>query len=321
VATRPRRHVEEVVMPRPIWTGTLSFGLLNIPISLMSGERRTDLSFRMLDSRNNAPIRYERVNAETGEEVPWKDIVKAYQYNKGSYVVLEEEDFKAAAVEHREAVEIEAFVDADEVSPVYFEKPYILVPGKKAEKGYVLLRETLKKTGKVGIARVVIRTREYLSMVMPKDDALVMLLLRFPQEVVDPGEYAIPTGDASKYRITPKEIEMAGQLIKSMAGKWKPADYKDDYRDRLHKVIEKRMKSKGLVARAPDEESLPENAATNFVDFMSLLQKSLATNKRTPARDTAATEVVKKAVRKAPAKKAAARKVPAKKAAVKRKAS
>lgn len=137
-------------MARPIWTGTLSFGLLNVPVSLMSGERSVDLHFRMLDSRSNTPIRYERVNAETGDEVPWKDIVKAFEYKKGSYVVLDPDDIKAASAEGREAVEVEAFVDAASIGPEYFEKPYVLVPGKKAEKGYVLLRETLKRTGKIG---------------------------------------------------------------------------------------------------------------------------------------------------------------------------
>ena len=139
-------------MARPIWTGTLSFGLLNIPVSLMAGERRTDISFRMLDSRNNAAVRYERVNAETGEEVPWKEIVKAFEYSKGSYVVIEEEDFKRAAPEGREAVEMQAFVDEDAIDTRYFEKPYVLVPGKKAEKGYVLLRETLKDLGRAASA-------------------------------------------------------------------------------------------------------------------------------------------------------------------------
>jgi len=158
-------------MARPIWTGTLSFGLLNVPVSLMSGERKTDLSFRMLDSRDRKPIRFERVNADTGEEVPWKDIVKAYEYDKGSYVVLDEADIKSAAPESHETVEVESFVDASQIDPRYFEKPYLLVPGKKAEKGYVLLRETLRSTGKVGIARVVVRTREYLCAVMPHEHA------------------------------------------------------------------------------------------------------------------------------------------------------
>ena len=232
-------------MARPIWSGTLSFGLLNVPVSLMSGERRVDLHFRMLDSRNNARIRYERINAETGAEVPWKDIVKAFEYDKGSYVVLEPEDIKSAAPETHESIDIEAFVDADAIAPQFFEKPYFLVPGKKAEKGYVLLRETLRKTKRIGIARVVIRTREYLCAVMPQGDALLMDLLRYPQELVDADDYTFPSSRIGDYRISKAELAMAEQLIESMSGEWKPGDYKDEFRARLTKVIEKRMKTKG----------------------------------------------------------------------------
>jgi DNA end-binding protein Ku len=307
-------------MARPIWTGTLSFGLLNVPVSLMSGERSVDLHFRMLDSRSNTPVRYERVNAETGEEVPWKEIVKAFEYEKGSYVVLEPDDIKSAASEGREAVEVEAFVDADSIGPEYFEKPYVLVPGKKAEKGYVLFRETLKRTGKIGIARVVIRTREYLSAVMPKGDALMLLLLRYPQELVDVSDYKIPEGAASKHRISPKEMQMAEQLIDSMSGDWKPDDYRDEFRDRLRKVIEKRLKSKGVVTPAIDEEAdTPENATTNVVDFMALLQKSLASKKRTPAQKHVTKSARKSGTKKAPvAKKPAAKKASSTKTASKR---
>jgi DNA end-binding protein Ku len=306
-------------MARPIWTGTLSFGLLNVPVSLMSGERSVDLHFRMLDSRSNTPVRYERVNAETGEEVPWKEIVKAFEYAKGSYVVLEPEDIKSAAADGREVVDVKAFVEADSIGAEYFEKPYYLVPGKKAEKGYVLLRETLKRTGRIGIARVVIRTREYLSAVMPRGNALVLMLLRYPQELVDAEEYKIPEGATSEYRISPKEIQMAEQLIESMSDEWNPADYRDEFRDRLRKVIEKRMKSKGVVTTdTEDEAEMPEDAATNVVDFMSLLQKSLASNKRTPAKKAAAKSAAKsaKGTSKAAArKKTASKKAPAKKTA------
>ena len=305
-------------MARPIWTGTLSFGLLNVPVSLMSGERSVDLHFRMLDSRNNTPVRYERVNAETGEEVPWKEIVKAFEYEKGNYVVLEPEDIKSASAEGREAVEVKAFVDAKSIGPEYFEKPYILVPGKKAEKGYVLLRETLKRTGRIGIARVVIRTREYLSAVMPRDDALVLMLMRYPQELVDVNDYKIPQGSVAEYRISDKEIEMAEALIESMSEEWTPADYRDEFRDRLRKVIEKRLKSNGVVTAATEDEEEPENATTNVVDFMALLQKSLADHKRTPARKGEGKSTVKseaKAESKpaAKAKPKAARKTPARK--------
>lgn len=297
-------------MARPIWTGTLSFGLLNVPVSLMAGERSVDLHFRMLDSRSNTPIKYERVNAETGDEVPWTDIVKAFEYKKGSYVVLEPEDIKSAASEGREAVEVEAFVDAASIGPEYFEKPYILVPGKKAEKGYVLLRETLKSTGKIGIARVVIRTREYLSAVMPKDKALILVLLRYPQELVDAEDYKIPEGVATQYRIAPKELAMAKQLIESMSGDWTPSDFRDEFRERLTKVIEKRMKSKGLVTPTgeEDEGDVAEDATTNVVDFMALLQKSLASKKRTPAKKAGAKGTAKTAVKKVTAKKASSTK-------------
>lgn len=295
-------------MARPIWTGTLSFGLLNIPVSLMSGERKVDLHFRMLDSRDKKPIRFERVNADTGEEVPWKDIVKAFEYDKGSYVVVEKEDIQSAAPESHESVDVEAFVDAGSIDQRYFEKPYILVPGKKAEKGYVLLRETLKSSKKVGIARVVIRTREYLCAVMPEGDALVLMLLRYPQELVDPTDYKLPTGKAASYRITARETEMAKQLISSMSGKWKPDDYHDEFRERLQAIIRKRIKSKGNLAKVVEEAAEHEDAATNVVDFMSLLQKSLDSKKRTPAAKAAAAKpakALKKAAKKAPAKASA----------------
>lgn len=301
-------------MPRPIWNGSLSFGLLNIPIQLMSGEKRTDIHFRMLDGRDKSPVRYERVNAETGEEVPWKEIVKAYEYDKGSYVVIEESDIAAAASESRETIELDAFVDRSAISSNYLEKPYVLVPGKKAEKGYVLLREVLKKTGRVGIGRVVIRTREYLAMVTPQEDALLLILLRFPQELVDPADYAIPVGNASKWKISARELEMANSLVTSMSADWKPAEYKDEFRERLAAVIRKRVKGKGVVKDLDTvEESHPEGAATNVVDFMALLKESLEkrgkgaakTPAKTPAKSPAKAAPAKSRSRKPPAKKAA----------------
>ena len=288
-------------MARPIWNGTLSFGLLNIPIQLMPGERKADeIHFRMLDARNKAPVRYERVNAETGEEVPWKEIVKAYEYSKGNYVVLDPEDIAAAASEHKEVIEMEAFVERAAISPAYLEKPYVLVPGKKAEKGYVLLREVLEKTKRVGIGRVVIRTREYLAMVLPQDDALMLILLRFPQELVDLSDYKLPEGGASKWKISAKEMEMATTLLESMADEWKPEDYKDEFRERMAEVIKKRIKQKGATTTVEEEEeAAPHDATTNVVDFMALLKQSLEKKGEKP--------------RKAPAKRAA--KSTAKKAA------
>ncbi|MCC8364367.1 Ku protein [Lysobacter sp. A6] len=287
---------------RPIWNGTLSFGLLNIPIQLMTGEKRNELHFRQMDQRNKAPIKYERVNAETGEEVPWKEIVKAYEYSKGHYVVLEPEDIAEAAAENREVIDIEAFVDREQIGPQYLEKPYVLVPGKKAEKGYVLLREVLKKTGKVGIGRVVIRTKEYLSMVVPQEDALMLILLRFPEEIVAVEEYNIPEGSASKWHVSPKEMEMATTLLESMASDFDPEDYKDEFRERLTAAIKKRMKQKGATTEVAEEEAPTHDATTNVVDFMALLKKSLDKKGEAPAKTTARKAAKKPATKKAPAK-------------------
>src|SRR5215469_1596492 len=190
-------------MARALWSGSISFGLLNIPVQLMPGERRTDLRFHLMDARNKA---------ETGEEVPWKDIVKAYEYKKGDYVVLEKEDVKAAAPESSESVDIEGFIPADAVPVEYYERPYYLVPSRKAEKGYVLLRETLKELDKVGLSRVVIRTREYLALLMPRDAALMLLLIRYPQELVPADEYVFPGHSMSSYRVGTRELDMARQL-------------------------------------------------------------------------------------------------------------
>ena len=269
----------------------------------MAGERKTDLSFRMLDSRDKKPIKFERVNADTGEEVPWKDIIKAFEYDKGSYVVVEKEDIQAASPESHESVDVEAFVDADSIGKRFYEKPYILVPGKKSEKGYVLFRETLKATNKVGIARVVIRTREYMCAVMPEGDALVLMLLRYPQELVEPADYKIPEGKTGDYRISAKEMEMARQLIDSMAADWKPDAYHDEFRARLSEILKKRIKSKGATTRL-EETPEREDATTNVVDFMSLLEQSLKSNKRTPAAKAVKSVVKKKPVAKKAAKKA-----------------
>jgi DNA end-binding protein Ku len=208
----------------------------------------------------------------------------------------------------------------------------VLVPGKKAEKGYVLLRETLKDTGKAGIGRVVLRTKEYLCAVMPQDDALVLEILRFEQELIDASEYKLPSGKVAEYRVSAKELAMAQQLIESMAGEWKPEEFRDEFRERLSQVIEDRLKSKGLVTNVEGRaEAEDETATTNVVDFMALLQKSLASNKRTPARKAAAGDddepggkpatKARKATAKKAAPRAAPRKAPAKAKASARKST
>lgn len=261
-------------MARPIWKGHITFGLVNIPVTLYSAEKRNELQFRLLDSRNKARVHYERINEETGEEVPWSEVVKAYEYDKENYVLLEEEDFKRAAPEATQSVEIQDFVDRGEVHYVYFDKPYFLLPGKKGEKGYVLLREVLRKTGKVGIAKVVIRTRQYLAALVAEGDALLLELLRFDQEVRKPGEFDLPKGDLKEYQISEREMDMAVKLVENMAAPWAPEKYHDDYREALMKFIDEKI-SKGAAYTPeplPDEE---ERVGAEVINLMDVLKKSV----------------------------------------------
>jgi DNA end-binding protein Ku len=298
-------------MARPIWNGTISFGLLNLPVQLHSGERSVDLHFRMLDSRDNSPVRYERVNSDTGEEVPWKEIVKGFEYSKGNYVVIDEEDIRKAAPASTETVEIEAFCNRDEIDPMYFEKPYYLVPSKKAEKGYVLLREVLAKTNKVGIARVVIRTRQYLAALSPRGDALMLDLMRFPQEIVKADEFELPKGNSKSYRVTPAELGMATQLIEAMTKKWSADDYQDEFRAKLRKIIDEQIaRQKGKKVREKTEEAAPAEATTNVVDFMELLKRSLDKDGKRGGRSAP-----RKAARKAPRSEGRSRRSTRRKAA------
>jgi DNA end-binding protein Ku len=299
----------------------ISFGLLNVPISLQSAERRVDLHFRMIDSRSQKPIRYERVNAETGEEVPWKDIVQAFEYQKGNYVVLSKEEISAAASQHKESIDIDAFVDRNALSPLYFEKPYYLVPGKKAEKGYALLRTILQKTERAGIGYVLIRTRRYLAAVLAEGDALILNLLRFDQEVVSADNFIFPSHDLDDLHISAREITMATQLVDSMTVDWNATSYRDDYRDQLIKIVEQRVAEKqGLVREEPEEEA-PAEAATNVVDFMALLKASLRNKNKPETEHTTKVASQNPATKKQVEKKSAAKKTPVKKTTAKKSSS
>lgn len=269
---------------RPIWKGAISFGLVHVPVTLFGLEKKVDLHFKLLDSRTKSTIRYERVNELTGEEVPWDKIVKGYEYSKNNFVIMEEEDFKKAAVEATQTIDIIDFVDKNEISDLYFDKPYVLVPQKKAEKGYVLLRDVLAKTGRVGIARVVIRTREYLSAVIPQEAGLVLMLLRFAQELRPLTEFSLPEGDAKAYKVTEKEVQLAKQLVDAQTSKWEPDKYKDEYRDELLKFIElKAEKGEVTAIDAHDEEAVPE-MATNVIDLVDLLRKSVGGDEKKAAK-------------------------------------
>lgn len=269
-------------MPRPIWKGHISFGLVNVPVQLHAAERRSDLQLHLVDSRNHARVRYDRVNTETGEEVPWNEIVKGYEYSDGNYVILSEAELKRAAPEVTKRIEIEAFVALADIDILYFDRPYYLEPAKGGDKGYVLLRRALADTGRVGIARVVIRTRQHMAAMVPHGDVLVLELLRYAQEVVPATGLNIPGSSSKASGITPQELKIARTLIDSMAAEWKPEKYHDEYRDALMKWIDKRIKS-GQTERL--SEPLPPEAdePPPTLNFMELLKKSL---KQSPAAKT-----------------------------------
>jgi DNA end-binding protein Ku len=260
-------------MSRPIWKGHISFGLVNVPVVLNSAERRSDLSFRMIDSRNSARIRYERVNEETGEEVPWDKIVKGYEYDDGNYVLLSEEELQNASPELTKTIEIEQFVDLADIDIRYFDRPYMLVPDKKGEKGYVLLREAIGDSGKAGIAKVVIRGRQYLAALISQGNALVLELLRFHQELIDLGEFELPSTDLREYGVAKKEIELATKLISGMTAKWNASKYHDEYRDALMKLVERKIKS-GQTEAIEDVE-VEEAPVRQTINFMDVLKRSV----------------------------------------------
>ena len=264
---------------RAIWKGSISFGLVNIPIGLFPATRREDVSFRQLRGEDLSPIRYKRVAEADGEEVPWEKIVKGYEYEKGQFVIITDEDFDKAMPEATQAIDITDFVELSEIDPMFFDKPYYLEPQKAGRKAYALLREVLKETGKVGIARVVIKTRQHLAAVKPRGDALVLELMHFPDEVLEPSGLDLP----KDVKLAKKEMEMAKSLVETMSGEWTPSEYQDEYRDKLVKLIEAKVESGGKELPSP---KVHPKAATNVVDLVAVLQKSLAESKKktkTPA--------------------------------------
>jgi DNA end-binding protein Ku len=262
-------------MSRPIWKGHISFGLVNVPVVLYSAERRAgDLSFRLIDSRNSARIRYERVNEETGEEVPWDKIIKGYEYEDGNYVLLSDEEIENASPELTKTIEIEQFVDLEDIDVRYFDKPYVLVPDKKGEKGYVLLREAIRDAGKAGIAKVVIRARQYLAALMVQGSALVLELLRYHQEIADLKEFELPAESLRQTGVTKKEIDLATRLIDGMTVKWNASKYHDEYRDALMKMVQRKIKS-GQTEAIEDVEEGEEAPVPSTINFMDVLKKSV----------------------------------------------
>ncbi len=261
-------------MPRPIWKGHISFGLVSIPVSLYSAEQRKDLTLHLIDSRDQSRIAYERVNSETGEEVPWNSIVRGYEFSKGNYVLLNDEELKRAAPEATKTIEIENFVKPAEISPLLIDKPYYVEPTKQGRKGYVLLRETLRDAGLTGIAKVVIRTRQYVATLSPLDDVLVLVLLRFAQEIRSTDGLDIPERSSKSSGLSPRELKVAHTLVESMTTPWDPKAYHDEYRDALMKWIDKKVAS-GELTHSPEPVEDEQDEPPAPLNFMALLEKSL----------------------------------------------
>jgi DNA end-binding protein Ku len=275
-------------MPRVLWKGAISFGLVHIPVGLYSAEKRNSFDLTMLDRRTMKPVGFKRYNKDTGEDVAWDDIVKGYEYEKDRYVVLTEEDFKRANVEATQTVDILSFVDKAETSPMYFETPYYLAPDKRGDKGYALLRETLKQTGKIGIANVVIRTRQYVAALMPVGDVIVMNTLRYANELRGTNEFEVPSSNLKAVGVNAREIEMARKLVEGMTTKWKPDEYHDTYHEDLLALIEKRIQAgqTEVVTEPSEEEEERRPAQGEVIDLMALLKKSVETKAKAgkPAR-------------------------------------
>lgn len=263
-------------MAATIWKGALSFGLLNIPVNLHKAEKTHDLKLTMLDEQNLSPIKYKKVNAKDGQEVPWERIVKGYEYAPDEYVILTKEDLKKANPRATQTIDILDFVDVDEIDSLYFDKTYYLAPQKNGVKGYFLLHEALMSTQKAAICKVVIRTKEHLAMVLVKENYLVLNLLKFSHEVILPhdahylDEFEVP-------EFSNKELQMAIELIEGMSTSWDPSRYEDTYTNDVLKLIDKKV-NKGEVEQIEEAEGPTPTGAV--LDLLPLLQKSISDSKK-----------------------------------------
>jgi DNA end-binding protein Ku len=263
-------------MARTLWKGAISFGLVHIPVGLYSAEKRNSFDLTMLDRRSMKPVGFKRYNKETGEDVSWDDIVKGYEYEKDRYVVLTEEDFKRANVEATQTVDILSFVNRDEIGPMYYETPYYLAPDKRGHKGYALLRETLTQTGKIGVANVVVRTRQYVAVLIPYKDVILMNTLRYPSELRDTDDLDVPSSNLKEVGVSSREVEMARRLVEGMSTAWKPEEHRDTYHEDLLALIEKRVQAgQTEVVTEPSQEDEQRLVKGEVVDLMALLKKSV----------------------------------------------
>jgi len=305
---------------RVIWKGAISFGLVNIPVSLKAASRSNTLDLDMLDKRDMAPVGYQRINKHTGKVIENTQIVKGYAYEKDEYVVLSDEDFRQANVEATQTVDIVSFVDAGAIPPYYFETPYYLEPDKRGERGYALLHETMRKTGRAAIALVVLRNRQHLAALLPLGKALVLNTMRFADEVLPIEDLKLPA--ARKHAASAREVQMATKLVEDMSEDWKPEQFHDTYREDLLAVIHAKIKAgkTHLLTPAGDDTPTPSKGA-KVIDMMALLKQSIGQRDKAPARKSARKAVAKKAATKKAATKGAATKETAKPGARKKTAT
>jgi len=261
-------------MPQMIWKGHITFGLVSIPVALYpAAQSRDEIDFTLLDKKDKSPIGYRKVNKATGEEVPRERITRGFEYGKGRYVIVSDADLRHASPERTQQIAITSFVDPAEVQPTFFDRPYYLEAVPKQEKGYALLRETMRKSGKMAIATVVIHTRQHLAALVAEENVLVLNLLRYPQELRDPSRLNLPGKSLKALGVSDKELKMAERLVEQMVEPWDPSKYRDEYRDELTAFIRKRAKA-GKLEEPEVEEPAPRKAG-KVIDIMSLLKQSV----------------------------------------------
>src|SRR5262245_53215910 len=265
-------------MASRLWNGSISFGLVNIPVSLVTAEARDELDFTLLDERDDSPIGYQKISKRTGKPVPNDRIVRGFEYKDGRYVIVSDADLKRASPARPQRIDSLSFVDADEIPSTYLDRPYYLEPARGGERGYALFREALRRTGKVAIASVVVKTRQHLAAVLVQDDVLVLDLLRYAAELRDPSRLRVPGPRLKALKISEREVAMAERLVAEMTEVWKPERYHDEYRDELLAFIKKRGRAGRLAASPePEEEAAPSRGRrAEVIDIADLLQKSLA---------------------------------------------
>ncbi|WP_217474003.1 Ku protein [Stutzerimonas stutzeri] len=261
-------------MPRTIWKGAVSFGLVHIPVALVPATTRQGIDFDWLDKRSMDRVGYKRINKTTGEDIDSENIVKGVEYEKGNYVVISDDEIKAAHPKATQTVDIVAFVDAKDISFLYIDTPYYLTPDRRGEKVYALLRETLIETGKVGIANVVLRNKQHLAVVMPLGKALVMNTLRWADEVRGV-EYLEMKDEALSADLNPRELDMAKRLVEDMSEEWNPAQYKDTFQDKIMDLVETKAREGKIEAVGGPEEAVDRRSA-DVIDLTELLKRSLA---------------------------------------------